>query len=83
MLYCLNVMEKKYLTLNDISVYKRAFSLSNYIWKIVLRWDFFAKDTIGKQYVRAIDQFRQTSRRVLEGMEKKIKLCFIDIVLDP
>lgn len=46
---------KKFLTLNDISIYKKSFHLSNYIWKIVLKWDYFTKDTIGKQYIRAID----------------------------
>jgi len=29
--------------------------LSDQIWKIVLRWDGFAKDTVGKQLVRSAD----------------------------
>ena len=42
--------------LEDLEVYKRAFSLSNEVWKLVSEWkDFFAKDTIGKQLVRAAD----------------------------
>ena len=40
-------MEKKYLQLNDITAYKRAFHLSNYVWRIVINWNFFAKDTVG------------------------------------
>lgn len=36
-------MEKKYLQLNDISAYKAAFNLSNYVWDIVIKWDYFGK----------------------------------------
>lgn len=25
------------------------------VWSIVSKWDYFAKDTVGKQFVRAID----------------------------
>gem|GEM_PF-5081324 len=28
-------MEKRYLTLNDISAYKISFQLSNYVWDII------------------------------------------------
>ena len=38
-------MDNKYLRLNDISAYKIAFVLSNYVWDIVIKWDYFAKDT--------------------------------------
>ncbi len=48
-------MDKKYLMLNDIDAYKSAFKLSSYVWDIVLVWDYFAKDTVGKQFVRATD----------------------------
>ncbi len=43
-------------TLDDLEVYKRAFALSDSIWKDVENWkDFFIKDTVGKQLVRAAD----------------------------
>jgi len=29
--------------------------LGDEIWNIVIKWDFFAKDTIGKQVVRSVD----------------------------
>ncbi len=48
-------MENKFLKLNDIRAYNIAFSLSNYVWGIIIEWDYFAKDTIGKQLVRAVD----------------------------
>jgi four helix bundle protein len=36
-------------------VYQLAELLSDRIWKIVVKWDFFAKITIGKQMVTAAD----------------------------
>lgn len=69
-------MEKKYLSLNDVSAYKIAFHLSNYIWSIILKWDYFAKDTIGKQFARAVDSI---SSNIAEGFgryTKKDKINF-------
>ncbi|PLZ85067.1 four helix bundle protein [Fischerella thermalis] len=39
----------------ELQVYKLAEKLANKIWEIVIRWDDFAKDAIGKQIVRAVD----------------------------
>jgi four helix bundle protein len=39
----------------DLDVYKLAEKLANQVWFIVKEWDFFAKDTMGKQLVRAAD----------------------------
>jgi|SRR3989339_111180 len=66
----------KYLNLNDISAYKISFHLSNYIWNIVIRWDYLAKETVGKQYIRAADSI---SANIAEGFgryTKKDKICF-------
>ena len=42
--------------IEDLEVHNRAFALSDNIWTEVNKWkDFFAKDTIGKQLVRAAD----------------------------
>jgi len=68
--------EKKYLQLNDINAYKISFNLSNYIWEVVIKWDYFAKDTIGRQFVRAIDSI---SANIAEGFGrhgKKDKMKF-------
>ncbi len=35
---------KKILKLNDIEAYKTAFKLSNYVWELIIKWDYFAKD---------------------------------------
>ncbi|MFA4995991.1 MAG: four helix bundle protein [Patescibacteria group bacterium] len=68
--------QKKYLQLNDIEAYKVAFGLSNYVWDIVVEWDYFAKKTVGDQFVRAIDSI---SANIAEGFGrygKKDKICF-------
>lgn len=67
---------KKYLQLNDIGAYKIAFHLSNYVWDIVVQWDYFAKNTVGRQFVKAIDSI---SANIAEGFgryTKKDKINF-------
>src|SRR5580704_11113580 len=44
-----------YFNLEELEVYQLAESFSEEIWKVVARWDYFAKDTIGKQMVRSAD----------------------------
>ena len=69
-------MEKKYLQLNDINAYKTAFKLSNYVWTIVIKWDWFAKKHIGGQFVEAVDSI---SANIAEGFgryHKKDKIKF-------
>ncbi|MDZ8083349.1 MAG: four helix bundle protein [Nostoc sp. DcaGUA01] len=39
----------------ELQVYQLSEQLADDIWKIVEGWNFFAKDTIGKQIVRAAD----------------------------
>ena len=72
-------MPKEYLTLEKISAYQMAFALSNDIWKVILDWDYFAKDTVGKQLVRAVDSI---SANIAEGFgrySKKDKVRFYRI----
>lgn len=58
-------MEKKpYLKVTDIKAYKLAFELSNEVWEIIIKWKIFEKDTLGKQFVRAIDSI---STNIAEG----------------
>lgn len=67
---------KTYLKLNDIGAYKIAFLLSNYVWNIVIHWDHFTKDTVGKQFIRAVDSI---SANIAEGFgryTKKDKINF-------
>ena len=39
----------------ELQVYKLSEKLANEIWKVVMGWDNFSKDTIGKQIVRSAD----------------------------
>ena len=67
---------KKFLKLNDIEAYRIAFKLSNYVWDVVIKWDYFAKDTVGKQFVKAVDS---VSANIAEGFgrySKKDKIKF-------
>lgn len=41
--------------LNDLEIYREAMEVGEEIWSMVTNWDFFAKDTVGKQIVRAAD----------------------------
>jgi len=63
-------MEKKFLMLNDIDAYKIAFNLSNYVWNIVIKWDYFYKKTIGSQFVEAVDSI---SANIAEGFGRYFK----------
>jgi len=52
------------MKLEDLEIYNLSMDLSDEIWGIVLKWDYFAKDTIGKQWTRAIDS---VSANISEG----------------
>ena len=63
-------IDKKYLTLNDIECYKIAFHLSNYVWDIVIGWEYFSKRTVGSQFVEAVDSI---SANIAEGFGRHYK----------
>jgi len=65
-----------YLQLNHIDCYKRSLKLANYIWDIVIAWEWFAKKTVGEQFVEAVDSI---SANIAEGFgrfTKKDKIKF-------
>ena len=43
------------MKLEELQVYQLSMDIGEKIWIIVNKWDFFAKDTIGKQLIRAVD----------------------------
>ena len=43
------------MELNELKVFLKAEEFSNIIWDIVIKWNYFAKDTLGKQLVKAAD----------------------------
>jgi four helix bundle protein len=75
------MMETNYLTIEKISAYNKSFDFSNRVWDLVLNWDYFAKDTVGKQFVRSADSI---SANIAEGFgrySKKDKVRFYRISL--
>ena len=68
--------KEKYLEVQEISAYKRSYSISNFVWNIVEKWEYFERDTVGKQLVRAVDSI---SANISEGYyryHKKDKVHF-------
>lgn len=51
--FYLTVMSKT--NFENLRVYKLAEDLADTIWNVVTGWESFAKDTVGKQIVRAAD----------------------------
>lgn len=43
------------IKLEDLEVYKVALDIGEAVWTTVTKWDFFNKDTRGKQLVRSAD----------------------------
>ena len=43
------------MKLEELQVYQLSMELGEKIWEIVIDWDYFLKDTMGKQLVRAAD----------------------------
>ena len=44
-----------YDQIEDLRIVKLAEDLADKVWDIATKWPYFAKDTIGKQLVRAVD----------------------------
>lgn len=42
------------MKLEELIVYKMSMELGEEVWNIVIKWDYFLKDTIGKQLVRSV-----------------------------
>jgi four helix bundle protein len=43
------------IPLEKLEVYKVAMEIGDLVWAIVEKWSAFAKDTLGKQFVRSAD----------------------------
>ena len=69
-------METKFMTVESYGAYRISFALSNDVWNIIINWKYFEKDTVGKQFARAIDSI---SANIAEGFgrfSKKDKIRF-------
>ena len=66
------------LKVEDLDIYQMAEDLSDSVWEICIKWDYFTKDTIGKQLVRAADSI---SVNLAEGhgryhFNDRLKYCY-------
>lgn len=65
----------------ELRVYQESMKMAEEIWKIVIKWDYFCKDTIGKQLVRSADSI---AANLSEGFgrfpSKKISIFVIILV---
>ncbi len=66
------------LKVEDLEIYQMAEDLSDKIWEICIRLDYFAKDTVGKQMVRAADSI---SANIAEGhgryhFNDRLRFCY-------
>jgi len=43
------------MDIDDLRVYQLAMQLAEKVWEIAMKWDSFAKYSIGKQYTEAAD----------------------------
>jgi four helix bundle protein len=48
-------MGQEYVAIEDTDCFRLSESLSDTIWSLVVTWNHFAQDTIGKQLIRAVD----------------------------
>lgn len=68
--------EKKYLDLNDLSSYRLAMEMGTLVWDIVIEWEYFAKDTIGKQFVRCADSIAANIAEGFGRYGKRSRIVF-------
>jgi len=66
------------LKVEDLDIYQMAEELSDKVWNICVRWEYFAKDTIGKQLVRSADSI---SANLAEGhgryhFKDRLNFCY-------
>jgi len=66
------------LKVEDLEIYQMAEDLSDRIWNICIKWDYFTKYTIGKQLVRAADSI---SANLAEGhgryhFKDRLNFCY-------
>ena len=43
------------MKLEELKVYQLAMDIGERAWVVIDKWDYFAKDTVGKQLVKSVD----------------------------
>jgi four helix bundle protein len=57
-------MKSKNIPLKELRVYKESHAVGQEIWELVSKWNFFDRNTLGKQMLRAADSI---SLNISEG----------------
>ncbi len=70
-----------YFQFFDVNAHRTASDLANAVWDIVIKWNYFEKNTLGKQFATAADSI---SANIAEGFgryHKKDKIKFYHYAL--
>ena len=67
-----------FMKLEELHIYQMAMTLGEEIWKLAETWNYYIKDTIGKQLVRAADSI---AANIAEGYgryhyKENLNFCF-------
>lgn len=65
------------MNLEDLEIYQKANSIADRIWNEVVGWDYFKKDTVGKQMVRSADSVGANISEGFGRFHYKDRLKFI------
>lgn len=53
--YTFSTEIQQFMKLEDLEIYNKSLEIGEQVLKLTLTWDYYAKDTIGRQLVRSID----------------------------
>ena len=67
--------------LSDLEIYKIAVEIAEEIWDVVVKWESFAKWTIGKQLVEAADGIAATMKEGYYRYDRGDKRRFFQFAL--
>ena len=67
---------KKYLKLEDVTSFKIASELSDYIWEIISKWDWFKQKILSAQWIESIDSIAANIAEGFGRFHKKDKIKF-------
>ncbi len=68
-----------FVPFEELRVFQMAETLADEVWNIVITWNTFAKDTVGKQVVRAVDSIGANIAEGAGRASKKDNQRFIKI----
>jgi four helix bundle protein len=55
------------MDLKDLRIYNQSMELGEIVWNVTTKWDYFAKDTLGKQLVKSVDSI---AANISEGFSR-------------